>query len=206
MRGVRSTRILVRPVARRSSRASTTVRTARYVHGGLKVGSFFPGPTGVTAAFGDSLLSLVGGDYKGAAIGLGITVLAIAIPPAVLKIGAAAARGSNIVYRGLAAGENSAAGLVARAPGIGNSPASHVAGARASQWISTTRSTEVATSRFGQNGVVAIDLNKVPGTVVDLTRGIPGLSPNTMLSRWAINAQKVLILDSVPARAIVGGP
>jgi RHS repeat-associated protein len=109
----------------------------------------------------------------------------------------------GIVYRGLAAGEDATAGLAARAPGIGNSVASHVAGARASQWISTTRSLDIATGRFGQYGVVGIDLSKVPaGSVVDLTGGIPGLSPNTMLSRWAVNAQELLILDEVPAEAI----
>lgn len=73
------------------------------------------------------------------------------------------ARGAATVYRGLAAGENAAAGLVARAPEAGNSIVSHVAGQWASQWISSTKSLEVATSRFGQNGVVAIDLSKVGG-------------------------------------------
>jgi hypothetical protein len=114
--------------------------------------------------------------------------------------------GANIVYRGLAAGENPAAGLIARAPDAANSVASHVAGARASQWISTTRSLEVATSRFGQNGVVAIDLSRVGSPIVDLTRGIPGIGPNTMLSRWAINAQEVLIQGRIPAEAIVPLP
>jgi hypothetical protein len=80
--------------------------------------------------------------------------------------------------------------------------ASHVAGQRASQWISTTRSLETALGRFGQHGVVAIDLSKVPGTVLDVSAGIPGLAPNTMLSRWAAKMQEVLILDSVPANAI----
>jgi len=114
--------------------------------------------------------------------------------------------GANIVYRGLAAGEDAAAGLVARAPGAGNSIASHVAGARASQWISTTRSLDVAMSRFGQNGVVGIDLSKVGTQVVDLTRGIPGIGQNTMLSRWAINAQEVVIQGSVPVGAIIPLP
>jgi hypothetical protein len=95
---------------------------------------------------------------------------------------------------------------VARAPEAGNSIASHVAGARASQWISTTRSLDVATGRFGANGVVAIDLSKVGSQVVDLTGGIPGIGRNTMLSRWAINAQEVLIQGSVPAGAITPVP
>lgn len=65
---------------------------------------------------------------------------------------------------------------------------------------------EIARSRdesFGQHGVVAIDLSKVGNQVVDLSRGIPGLSPNTMLSRWAINAQEVLIQGGIPVEAII---
>jgi len=119
---------------------------------------------------------------------------------------AAAGEGANIVYRGLAAGENAAAGLVARAPGITTDIASHVAGARTSQWISTTRSLAIATERFGKNGVVAIDLSKVGTPVVDLTGGIPGMPSNYMLSRWAAKMQEVLIMDSVPAAAIVPIP
>jgi RHS repeat-associated protein len=45
---------------------------------------------------------------------------------------------TNVVYRGLAQGEDPTTGLRARAPGAGNSPVSHVAGQRQSQWISTT--------------------------------------------------------------------
>jgi RHS repeat-associated protein len=108
----------------------------------------------------------------------------------------------NLVYRGLAAGEDPAVGLFARAPGAGNSVASHVGGKQATEWISTTKSLEVATSRFGQNGVVAIDLNKVTNKVVDLSKGIPGLNPNWMLPKWAIKTQEVLIQNSVPANAI----
>jgi len=119
---------------------------------------------------------------------------------------AATGEGANIVYRGLAAGENAAAGLVARAPGVTTDIASHVAGARTSQWISTTRSLAIATERFGKNGVVAIDLSKVGNPVVDLTAGIPGMPSNYMLSRWAAKMQEVLIMDSVPAAAIVPVP
>jgi len=116
--------------------------------------------------------------------------------------GVEAAEEANIVYRGLAAGEDAAAGLVARAPEAGNSIASHVAGQRASQWISTTKSLDIAMSRFGQNGVVAIDLSKVSGTVVDVSAGIPGMSPKFMLSRWAIKTQELLIQGEIPANAI----
>jgi RHS repeat-associated protein len=114
--------------------------------------------------------------------------------------------GANIVYRGLAAGENPAAGLVARAPMVGNNPVSHVGGARPTQWISTTRSLEIAQKDYGRYGVVAIDLSKVPFGVVDLTRGIPGYPPNVMLSRWAIKAQEVLIQVFIPAEAITPVP
>jgi len=75
-------------------------------------------------------------------------------------------------------------------------------GGRALQWISSTSLLEVAQGRFGQHGVVAIDFSKVPGTLVDVSGGIPGLAPNTMLSRWAVKMQEVLILDVVPAEAI----
>jgi RHS repeat-associated protein len=142
--------------------------------------------------------------------GVAIPMVAAALTPGPvddLALAAGAAgyttrQAGNIVYRGIAAGENPAAGLMARAPGAGNSVASHVAGQRASQWISTTKSLEVAQSRFGQHGVVAIDLSKVPGTVVDVSGGIPGLAPNTMLSRWAAKMQEVLIQNAVPAKAI----
>jgi RHS repeat-associated protein len=120
--------------------------------------------------------------------------------------GTRAPRAANFVYRGLAGGENILNGLFARARGVGNSPASHVAGKLQSEWISASRSLEIARSRFGQNGVVAIDLNKVTTTVVDLTKGIEGQKLGTRLSNWAIKMQEVLIQDSVPARAITPIP
>src|SRR5438093_1121018 len=55
-----------------------------------------------------------------------------------------AAAESNFVYRGLAEGEDITNGLVARAPNAGNTPISHVAGMRDSQWISTTKSEATA--------------------------------------------------------------
>jgi len=129
-------------------------------------------------------------------------MLLIAKGGAEVGAGGGGAKGSDIVYRGLAEGEDVAQGLSARAPGAGNSAVSHVAGARSSQWISTTRSLEIAKERFGQHGVVAIDLSKVSSPVLDLTKGIPGLGPNSMLARWAINAQEVLVQGSIPAEAI----
>jgi hypothetical protein len=95
--------------------------------------------------------------------------------------------------------------LVARNPDAGNTIASHVAGQRDSQWISTTKSLAIAQQRFGKFGVVAIDLAKVDSEIVDASAGIPGMPSNYMLSRWAANAQEVLIRASVPRKAIIGG-
>ena len=108
---------------------------------------------------------------------------------------------TNSVFRGLAAGENPAAGLSARAPGAGNSVASHVAGKRVSQWISATTDEAVASGRFGGNGVVEIDLSKVTSEVVDISQGIPGME-GTMLSNWAAKMKEVLIRDYIPPDAM----
>ena len=116
--------------------------------------------------------------------------------------GVAANTAPNVVYRGLAEGENPAAGLVARNPEAGNSVASHVAGARDTQWISTTKSESLAAGKFGQNGYVSIDLNKVGGEVVDVSGGIPGMPSNYMLSRWAMRQQEVLVRGNIPPEAI----
>jgi hypothetical protein len=131
-----------------------------------------------------------------------------AVTSLVEKAGASAAesagsRGaSEMVYRGLAAGEDPAAGLVARAPGVtGVDPISHVAGKGASPWISTSKSLSVATEKYGENGVVGIDLGKVGSEVVDLSRGIPN---GGRMSNWAVADAEVLIRDFVPPEAIVG--
>jgi RHS repeat-associated protein len=118
----------------------------------------------------------------------------------------AAARGTwnppqqgNYVYRGLAKGENPAAGISARAPGAGNSPLSHVAGKRDTQWISTTKDLNTAIEKYGQNGVVRIDLNKVGSEVKDVSGGIAN---GGRMSNWARRDQEVLIRDHIPAGAI----
>lgn len=108
------------------------------------------------------------------------------------------------MYRGLAAGDDPALGLTARAPGIGNTPASHVAGARQSQWISTTRSRQIAEDVFGKHGVVEIDLSRVPSVIADVSSGIPGLPPNAMLSNWTRKYQEILVQDWIPPEAIIG--
>jgi RHS repeat-associated protein len=114
----------------------------------------------------------------------------------------AADEGGGIVYRGLAEGEDAAVGLVARNPNAGNDIVSHIAGLRDSQWISTTKSLEIAQEQFGEFGIVRIDLSKVASKVVDASAGIPGMPSNYMLSRWAQAAQEVLIQGSVPKDAI----
>lgn len=91
-------------------------------------------------------------------------------------------------------------GLIARSPEAGNSPISHVAGQRESQWISTTKSEAIATEKYGQNGVVRIDLNQVSNPVLDVSGGFPG-KPG-MISNWAKKSQEVLIQKFVPPNAI----
>jgi RHS repeat-associated protein len=110
----------------------------------------------------------------------------------------------NFVYRGLAEGEDAPCefGLTARDPQATNDPLSHVAGRQRSQWISTTKSLDVAQTRYGRHGVVRIDLSRVPGRVVDLSNGIPGVPRHYMLSRWAAKQQEVLIQGRVPPGAI----
>jgi hypothetical protein len=49
---------------------------------------------------------------------------------------------------------------------------------------------------------VKIDLSQVGSEIVDLTRGIPGM-PSGMLSNWARKFEEVLVLDGIPARAII---
>ena len=129
----------------------------------------------------------------------------IDLTPGVGEAGAAAeaveaTEDANVVYRGLADGEDPAGGLTARAPGTDVSPASHVAGQQASPWISTSKSLAVATEKYGAHGVVGIDLSKVSSQVVNLSGGIPGMPG--MLSNWAKADQEVLIRDSVPPGAI----
>jgi RHS repeat-associated protein len=107
----------------------------------------------------------------------------------------------NFVYRNLASGENVVGGITARAPGAGNSPISHVAGQKSSQWISTTKSqgTAFGFGKKGSGGIVRIDLNKVASEIVDLSNGIPG-KPG-MISNWAKSKQEVLVRGQIPPEA-----
>lgn len=109
----------------------------------------------------------------------------------------------GIVFRALAEGEDPALGLTARAPdAINVSPLSHVAGKRASPWISTTKLPGVAAAKYNQGyGVVAIDLSKISGRIEDVSGGFPGKG---RIDVYARKDQEVLIFQRVPAEAIVG--
>jgi hypothetical protein len=108
---------------------------------------------------------------------------------------------ASVVYRGLAQGEDPTKGIVARAPGLRNvDPKSHVAGLRASPWISTTKDKRIAIEKYGQHGVVQIDLTKVRSEIVDISNGIPGVQGR--LSQWAKHDKEVLIRDFIPPEAI----
>ena len=120
-----------------------------------------------------------------------------------LAVGGAIAGGGNYVYRGLAEGEEIGGGLSARCPNAGNSPMSHVAGKKDSQWISTTKSKDIAINRFGKHGVVQIDLSKVSSEIIDISNGQPFGQNARMLNSWAKNAQEVLIQNSVPSDALL---
>ena len=76
------------------------------------------------------------------------TILAGPAAGALEGAGAAAEDAGNIVYRGLAEGENPAEGLVARDPGAGNDITSHIAGRRSSRCISTIRSAQANTYSY----------------------------------------------------------
>ncbi len=93
-----------------------------------------------------------------------------------------------------------AAGLTARVPGAGNSPISHVAGKRDTQWISTTKDMDTAMEKYGQHGVVRIDLTKAGSEVLDVSSGFP---QGGRMSNWARRDQEVLIRDSISPDAIV---
>ncbi|UCV00969.1 hypothetical protein [Acidovorax radicis] len=110
-----------------------------------------------------------------------------------------ASKEANFVYRGLAKGEDTAQGLAARAPGVGNSTISHVAGKRDTQWISTTKDLDTALEKYGQNGVVRIDLNKVGSEVLDVS---DGFANGGRMSNWARRDQEVLIRDFISPNAI----
>jgi hypothetical protein len=110
----------------------------------------------------------------------------------------------NIVYRALAHGEDHSVGLTARDPSnAGVSPLSHVAGKKMTPWISTSKDPTIAFGKYNQgNGVVAIDLRRMPFSYTDISDGPFPSSPRH--SAYARKDSEVLIWQHVPADAIVG--
>ncbi|WP_229068507.1 polymorphic toxin-type HINT domain-containing protein [Actinoplanes sp. DH11] len=109
----------------------------------------------------------------------------------------------GIVYRALAKGEDPSVGLFARDPAaVGVSPLSHVAGKKATPWISTTKSRSVAFDKYDQGyGVVAID-TRMAMRVEDISNG--PFPSSRRHSSYARKDQEVLIFQNVPPEAIVG--
>lgn len=180
-------------------------------HGLLTAASFCPSACGSLFSVVDAGVYAFEGDKTGAGISLGAAGLGIVSDAGLAKLagkgikaGAEAldvgkAAEHSFVYRGLAEGEDITVGLSARAPGAGNSPVSHVAGKIETQWISTTKDLNIALEKYGQNGVVQIDLSKIGTSFLDLSGGI---SQGGRMSNWAIKDQEVLIKDFIPAEAI----
>ena len=112
----------------------------------------------------------------------------------------------NFVYRGLSAADiksiEAGQGINARDPGANNSAISHVAGQKQSRWISTTKSEEIAKQKYGENGYIKIDLNKVSSDKVDISKGFPA-QPRSRFSNYAKKDQEVLIENHIPQGAII---
>lgn len=122
----------------------------------------------------------------------------------------------NIVYRALtpadAAAIESGQGLTAKSVNGTWTAAEHVAnagpgtgGAAAnSPWISTSRVLDVAKSYEGGNGVIAIDLNKVPSLQVEVWQTAPRVNgPAGLPYHRSIWAQEVTIHQTIPREAII---
>jgi RHS repeat-associated protein len=121
----------------------------------------------------------------------------------------------DTVYRNLHPGENPADGLVAKNPDATYHPAGHVSNGSkpgwASQFISTTKNLDVA-KKWTQGRMVAIDLRKFNGQVIDLStptgRAAADVRGHTA-TRLANSSAEVLLVGRVPPEAIswiMGGP
>ena len=105
--------------------------------------------------------------------------------------------------RGLSAktpnGTWSAAEHVANSgPGIGGAAAN-------SPWLSTSRRLDVARAYDGGQGVVAIDLNRVPNFMTEVWQHAPRVNGVAGLPyHRSIWAQEVSIFQSIPREAIKG--
>jgi hypothetical protein len=82
------------------------------------------------------------------------------------------ASSESIAYRALRQDETPSHGLRGRLPGANTSVGSHVMGKRESDLISLTRDRSLAEGLFNSgNGVVEIDLSKVTGEIIDVSKG-----------------------------------
>ena len=178
-----------------------------FVTGG--VAGLTGGASLVTTTLVSSGANVVGGAISNTIQGKEITTQSVITDAAV---GAAAGVGGklldkavnalkpNYVYRALDKTDDISKGLTARKPNAGNSPESHVAGKKASQWISTTKDKHTALTKYNSGaGVVRINLKKVGDEVVDASNGFakPG-----RVSNYAKKDQEVLIKNHIPKKAI----
>jgi len=109
------------------------------------------------------------------------------------------AHNSEVCFRGLAEGEDPSRGLLARDQNANLVPWEHVAGVRDSQWISATWDENIAWDKFGQFGVVEIDLSQIPkANIEDLSKGCL----NPFYDDICIGEREVLIKYLVPPEAI----
>ena len=110
------------------------------------------------------------------------------------------------VYRALRSGELTPAGIEAKNPKAKWKQAQHVRqGKRSkSQWISTSKSlSRVLADYDSGNGVIRIDLDKLPSSAHDVSSGVfTDGSKHPVGSKIAIENQEVLIEKFVPITAI----
>lgn len=143
--------------------------------------------SGAAAAQWDVATNSYEGAGKAYTVGKGVSS-ASSLAQNGVKTAVSAARsgggGGDYVYRGLSASDDIARGLQARAPGAGNSPIGHVAGKRASEWVSTTKDAATAVEKYGKHGVVKIDLSKVGSRVEDVSNGFLERRSHVELGAW----------------------
>ena len=116
----------------------------------------------------------------------------------------------DIVYRVIRADEDPLSGLAAKKPGRGMTVSGHVrTGSRnkGSQYISTTRSKAIAEKYAREDGLryVEIDLSKVNSQVIDLSTDAAASKhiSNPITKRFATSREEVLVVDEIPADAII---
>jgi hypothetical protein len=119
----------------------------------------------------------------------------------------------NTLYRVLRSGEDPAAGLVAKDPSASISVKNHIFHGSnpgfASQFISTTKSLDVAAKYAARDGlrIAAIDSTKVEGDVIDVStkEGLlaNGIEHPSFAYSWARSSAEVLIRGAIPSEAIL---